>query len=383
MKPQLARFAEVVESISWTALLIDDEWCIQWVSDELRSFLGVDRDADVGIGTHVGAALLTDPWISTVHPDSVQTFFDILGPFIVWDAQRRGRDLADLLGAASAELFASVQPVEPPLSVSTSFRYAPPQGRARDGYVVDILFVQLFDAGQELGFVALFDIGVPPRLVAMLSRGDQRMYERMARLVVPGHREAAILFCDLHGSGTLSRRLPTAEYFDLVSQLWVAVDGAVAEACGIVGKHAGDGATAFFLADDLGGRSEASRAALVTARTIHEVAEEVFRSVGEQGCLMKIGLHWGANLYMGQLVPGGRLDVTALGDEVNEASRIEQAAGPDQTLASKQLLEGLSTEHADELAIRTHELSYRTLAELVPHDDKIVRDAGTLAVAAM
>jgi class 3 adenylate cyclase len=36
---------------------------------------------------------------------------------------------------------------------------------------------------------------------------------------------------------------------------------------------------------------------------------------------------------MGQLVPGGRLDISALGDEVNEAARI-QAAGPDETLVS-------------------------------------------------
>lgn len=382
MDRALQPYLDSVEEITWTALLLDPEWCIQWVSDELRNFLGVDRQADVGVGMHVGAALLRKPWITTVHPDSVPSFIDTLGPFIAWNLRRRQTDPVEIVGAESAAMLDGIQPAEPPQSWSMSFRYVPPDGRD-DGYIVDILFLRLFDGTRELGYLALFDIGIPPRLVAMLARGDQRMYERMARLVVPGHREAAILFCDLHGSGAVSRRLPTAEYFDLVRRLWVAVDGTVAESCGIVGKHAGDGATAFFLAEDLGGRSAATRAALLTARTIHQLAEKVFADVTDQGCLMKVGLHWGTNLYMGQLVPGGRLDVTALGDEVNETSRIEQAAGPHQTLASKQLLEGLSAEHAHELGLHTQRLSYRTLAEIVPHDEKVVRDAGTLAVAAV
>ncbi len=84
-----------------------------------------------------------------------------------------------------------------------------------------------------------------------------------------------------------------------------------------------------------------------------------------------------------QLVPGGRLDVTALGDEVNEAARIEQAAGPHQTLASKQLLEGLTAAHAEELGVATHRLTYQLLADIAPQSPKVVRDAGSLAVASV
>lgn len=46
-------------------------------------------------------------------------------------------------------------------------------------------------------------------------------------------------------------------------------------------------------------------------------------------------------MYIGQLVPGGRLDITALGDTVNECARIQDCAEPHQTLASKQLIEQL------------------------------------------
>jgi class 3 adenylate cyclase len=95
---------------------------------------------------------------------------------------------------------------------------------------------------------------------------------------------------------------------------------------------------------------------------------------------MKVGLHWGASLYMGQLVPGGRLDVTALGDEVNEAARIQECAEPDQTLASKQLLERLSSEDAGALGLDLEKETYQPVSTLPSAPDKAIEDAGALPV---
>ena len=145
----------------------------------------------------------------------------------------------------------------------------------------------------------------------------------------------------------------------------------------------GDGASAFFLAEDHGSATAAARAAITTARTVHGVSAEVFRDVADLDCLMKVGLLWGDGLYMGQLVPGGRLDVTALGDEVNEAARIEQAAQAHETLASKQLIERLSPEDAAALGLADSQVAYRLLSEIAAVDSKIVRDAGNLAVTAV
>lgn len=365
----------------WSALLLDAEWNVQWISDELRNFVASDADVDLGIGRNVAQVILQGPWGDVVHPSSVESFLDDVAPYAVWELQRRGLAITDVVPAEFVPLFERIPPAEPPLTWTSSFEYVPPGGSEDDVYTVDVLYLRLFDGQCELGCVALFDIDVPPHLVALLARGDVDMYERMARLTEPGHREAAILFCDLQGSGTLSRRLPTAEYFNLVRRLWQGVDAAVSSNGGIIGKHAGDGATAFFLADDVGGRSAAARAALRTARSVHELGVKVFGGVAGEECLMKVGLHWGPNLFMGQLVPGGRLDVTALGDEVNEAARIEQAASAHQTLASKQLLEGLNAEHAAEVGIDNHTVTYRLLAEIAPQSEKIIRDAGSLAVA--
>jgi len=59
--------------------------------------------------------------------------------------------------------------------------------------------------------------------------------------------------------------------------------------------------------------------------------------------LVKInaGVHWGGALYLGQVITGGRLEVTALGDEVNECARIQQSARDGALLASKPLVERL------------------------------------------
>ena len=380
---QLTPHRDALAAFGASALLLDDEWRIRWVSQELRDFVSADPNGDLGVGLHVAQALLDSPWIDVVHPDSLASFLGDMAGYVVWELQRRGVDPGSVTPTQFLPLVEGLEAVEPPPAWRSSFSYLPPGGSEDDVYGVDVLFVRLFDEHREIGCMALFEVGVPRHLVALLARGDQRMYERMARLVRPGHREAAILFCDLQGSGTLSRRLPTAEYFNLVRRLWRGVDAAVSSFGGIVGKHAGDGATAFFLADDVGGRSEATRAALLTARTIHQVGADVFRDVASQDCLMKVGLHWGPNLFMGQLVPGGRLDVTALGDEVNEAARIEQAAGAHETLASKQLLEGLTREHGVELGLDVRSLTYRLLAEIAPHAEKIVRDAGSLAVVSV
>ena len=95
---------------------------------------------------------------------------------------------------------------------------------------------------------------------------------------------------------------------------------------------------------------------------------------------MRFGLHWGGTLYMGQVVTGGRLEVTALGDEVNEGARIQQSARDGALLASKALVERLTVEDGRRIGVDPEEVVYRTIAELPGADAKAMRDAGTLPV---
>jgi class 3 adenylate cyclase len=187
------------------------------------------------------------------------------------------------------------------------------------------------------------------------------------------------LFADLEASGELSRRLSSRGYFDLVVGLTDLIDSQVIKQGGIVGKHAGDGASALFLVEQLGNsESEAASAAVRAARAIRDGASAL--GPADVDVRVNVGIHWGATLMVGQVATGGRLEVTALGDEMNEASRIESAAKGGVALASKLLLERLEPADASDLGLDPDEMTYVTVGNLDGSSDKAARDAGSISV---
>jgi class 3 adenylate cyclase len=72
--------------------------------------------------------------------------------------------------------------------------------------------------------------------------------------------------------------------------------------------------------------------------------------------------------------------VTALGDEVNEAARIEASATGGRTIASKALIERLDASDAEILGIQPANVTYTPLADLATATDKARRDAPSIAV---
>jgi class 3 adenylate cyclase len=381
---ELAQWADHMEKLQWAVIILDQEYRLAWVSDELLQFIGATPDDDIGYGDHLMQAFAKDAWINTVHPDSQVEMLMDMGPYILSDLQNRGQRLERILPEPFGSVLSSMEPAEKvPHLWSTSFLYRSPDGEGElPDYRVNAGFMRINeDDGTPLGALMIFFMSVRPNLLTLLARGDEQMYERMAKLWDPGPRQAAVLFCDLHQSFRISRRLSSSGYFKLVRRLWTGIDAAIADEVGIVGKHAGDGASAYFLVDDLGSPANAAAAALRASRRIHEVSEEVFAEVLEQPCAMKVGVHWGGSLYMGQLVPGGRLDVTALGDEVNHTARVQESAGPGETLASKELFERLTDDDAAALGVDLEKVRFVTVAELDTAPEKAKADAGSIAVA--
>jgi class 3 adenylate cyclase len=91
-------------------------------------------------------------------------------------------------------------------------------------------------------------------------------------------------------------------------------------------------------------------------------------------------MHWGANLYVGQIATSGRTEVTALGDQVNETARIEACATGGRALASKDLVERLEPDDATALELRPDAITYTPLGELETATEKARRDAPAIAV---
>jgi class 3 adenylate cyclase len=382
--PRLDQVAEQVARSGWAAMICDPDYRLVWVSDELKALIGEQDERKLGIGEHLLTAWWSETWSSKVTLESELRSFMEAGPYLL---ARTGGDRDELKRMAPelSELIDQLEPAEPPPAHVTFFDFL--QGDLPPIKVVNIT-VRLTDSDSSpLGALMIYGSALPATVLTLVARGDEGMFARMARLIEPGRRRAALLFADLQTSGSLSRRLPSAAYFKLVRAIITSVDDVVVRHSGIVGKHAGDGVTAFFLAEDLGSSSAAARAAVETARDLSIAAHDEAKAVAEETglvepeeCLINVGLHWGDHLYMGQLVSGGRLEITALGDRVNECARIEQSARDGQILASKSLIENLEDEDAKALGLDPDRVTYRMVAELPGADEKAERDAGTIPV---
>lgn len=407
--PRLREIAIELEKTRGASAIHDHECNLIWVSSELKALIGEYDEKKLGIGKHAFEAYLSPTWGDRVTAESKIHMLQHI-PYMIGHTpggKERIKEMflyalreypdcipgnfdPNLLSEeAISQLIDSIDPVdEMPMITTMTMEFI--DGELPPMPVTEVEIALNDYDGTLLGTVSLYDPGLPARVLAMLARGDEGMYSRMAKLADAGKRRAAILFADLQGSTGLSRRLPSAVYFELVRAMTTATDEVIIDRHGIVGKHAGDGATAFFLADELGSPSAAVRAAIEASRDIGVAVGTAAKEIADQTglieaneCLVNVGLHWGATLYMGQLVTGGRLEVTALGDEVNECARIQTVARDGQVLASKALLEHLDAEDARALRVNPDMMLYRTLNEFPGANEKAVKDAGGIPVTTL
>lgn len=377
--------ADTLERAEIAALLVDGRWHLTSVSSQLQKLLGIEDPHDLGLGEHLLVGTHRAIW-SRWRLESEEHLVTQLAGYMAAGTPG-GAPALSRIAQEHREVFAAARPTTPPPVWTAPFRM-------RDGDAarpVGALGLTLRGSdGRIAGTAIILTPSLPADVLALVSQGDQAMFGRMARLVEPARRAAAILFTDLENSTELSRRLPTEAYFALVRGVTTAIDALVAGEGGVVGKHAGDGASAFFLADLVGSESDAARAACAVALQVPAVAREVVADLAERGYPLEdrdvpvnVGVHWGPNLYIGQIATGGRLEVTAIGDEVNECARLQQGAGGGQVLASKILIEYLADLDAAALGLDRGRVEYRPLAEEgrgAVGDDKSVRDAGGLPV---
>ena len=389
LAPELAHWAEQLERGRWPGWLIDENFILRYVSMELKIFMGrslgstVD-DADMGIGLPMMHALFQDGWTETISPKSLLELMPRSMAYLKGEFDFNEEQARDLIPDMLRPFYDSAE-TEPSFGMlSDRFMYTVPG--LPEIAVEFLLFAIRADDGRFMGAGCVSQMGLRPTLVNLLARGDERMYERMANLQEPRRCQGAVLFADLEGSTRLSRSLSTSTYFGLIRSLATAMDSAIASHGGVVGKHAGDGVSGFFLASEGEDPSSIADEAMIAAREIRSAANEVIASLGKETDIdpakygMNVGLHWGASLFVGQLVPGGRLDVTALGDSVNECARIQETASGGVMLASKHFLEHLSERAVSEVALDLDTVVYTPIADVDGASEKAVRDAGSIPI---
>jgi class 3 adenylate cyclase len=382
---RLRELGERLDSYGWAAELVDHRWRLVWVSAELLTMYGERDPKRIGVGDHVLVSRARGVARGVIAEGSADEWLRTNGPFLLEGSAGGKKEVIEMLDSPRSRILRDCEPRPAPSLWTSTFDFSRDEFFGRVNYVAE----RIHDpTGELLGYVFIYGLDVPASIGMLLMRGDRAMHQRMAALVQPGQRSAAVLFADLEASGSLSRHLPSPVYFRLVRDIRTALEATVAACGGIVGKHAGDGLSAFFLPEQLDSPSSAARAALETARSLPELAREAATGLADEGlpvdpdaCRLKVAVHWGPSLYIGQVASQGRLEITALGDEMNEAARIEQSAEGGQVLASKPLVERLAEGDASALGLDPTRVAYWTLAEMEGVSEKAKRDAGSIAVA--
>jgi class 3 adenylate cyclase len=384
--PALAAWASALNEAGYWADVFDARWCYAFVTDELRESYG-DSGATtaIPIGSHFfsaecmqfAASQMNSAWIAREYR---RRFFLAMGRYVLASTPGGREELRGLVAPEFSDLVDELQPREvPPVWIGR------PEWTAGGADVTGRAMWFRVDDGD--GHVAGFCAMPKPAagmsdLAAAAATADLAHLERMRLVARPQRRPAAILMADLEASSPLARRLSAAQFFAFTRRLVRAADQSIIDAGGIVGRHAGDGVVAFFLAETAGEESAAARSCITAARTLRSALDDIAAGseIAASNLSLRFGLHWGATLYIGRILTAGRSEVTALGDEANEAARIEACATGGRTLASKALIERLNRTDADALELDTRHATYTQLSELATATDKARRDAPSIAI---
>jgi class 3 adenylate cyclase len=380
--PELRSIAEALEGAAISGEILDSDWRIVFISSEEARIIGVEpSEVDRFYGKGLPRRQLEDGEYWAPSDDSSRDWWKLNVPIMRNYLQPEDEAFEAVFGP----LAKAAGRIEPGLLIRawSSTHSFPGLDSLRTSWLGETTFFDMRlndDTGAFIGVLRLARPNAPESLLARMARGNRAMHERMDAVRMPARRPASILFADLEASGELSRQLSSRGYFELVGHLTDLIDSHVIKQGGIVGKHAGDGASALFLVEQLGhSESEAASASVRAARAIRDGAAQL--GPEDVAVRVNVGIHWGATLMIGQVATGGRLEVTALGDEMNEAARIESVAKGGTALASKLLLERLEPTDAADLGLDPDEITYVTVGKLLGSSDKAVRDASSVSVA--
>lgn len=179
-------------------------------------------------------------------------------------------------------------------------------------------------------------------------------------------QEITVMFCDLRGFTRLSEQRLSYDVVFLLNQYLGRMSEAISDTGGYVDKFMGDGIMAIFGMDKP--VKEGARDALAATRAMGGVLDALNQSLHEElrGMLeMGIGLHAGTAI-LGRIGAAGKSSgaggVTALGDTVNTASRLEAACKElkMQAIISKAVLDKAGLGAGD---LETRQLDIRGRAE--------------------
>ncbi len=192
---------------------------------------------------------------------------------------------------------------------------------------------------EESTLAAVLDFGEDLRLSCQTRpQGDtvvRRLVLDPADLDLTDHRssrdtgrvgrehDVAILFADIRGWTAFSETLLPYDVIHTLNRFFALAHSVVSAHGGTIGSYLGDGFMALF-GHDLDRPAHAAVAAALELDRAVERFQEYVASIHDHRFGVSIGIHYG-RCVMGEIGAGPNRTVTAIGDAVNTAARVEHA----------------------------------------------------------
>jgi adenylate cyclase len=218
--------------------------------------------------------------------------------------------------------------------VTLSFNLSPLQDGVDQLQGVALVFDDLTEKKRLEGQQRLFGRMVPPEVIEQLDP-DQ--------LQLGGLRtEITALFADIEAFTSFSETVPPERLVSILNQyLSVAVDAVMAQ-FGTIDKFMGDAIMAWFNAPVP--QPDHTLRAVRAALDIQQGVLELHKKVSPEFRLFfRLGIHIG-DAVLGLVGTEARVNYTAIGDVVNTAKRIQEAAGAGHILISSQAFQKVASQ---------------------------------------
>lgn len=167
---------------------------------------------------------------------------------------------------------------------------------------------------------------MPRSVVDAISKDREQKLALGGRTVT-----ATILFSDIKGFTALSEHLDPQEIVGVLNIYMTAMCAIIEEESGVVDKFMGDCIMAIFTPE--ASRHHANAAVSAGVRMQQRLDALRRSNVNMENLQMRIGINTG-EVVAGNIGSQTRMDYTVIGDNVNVASRIENACPPDGVLVS-------------------------------------------------
>jgi adenylate cyclase len=155
--------------------------------------------------------------------------------------------------------------------------------------------------------------------------------DKMVRQLEYGaETEMGMLFADMRGSTTLAEKMNTIEFKELIDRFYTETTNILIHSYATIDKLVGDEVSGYYLPTYLG--KNYVKHAIKAARDMLTVTGHA--DPGGPWAPIGIGVHFGTAYYGAVTSVEGLVDLTALGDAVNTASRLASNAATGEILIS-------------------------------------------------